>query len=625
MDTKIEKANIGDTKVGVDGVLRQYVQLENGKKDWRRVKGNATATPKPNPTPEKTETEEPKKNQKPDDNVAPVKTQAQLDAEYGAPKPRVKYSQAPDKDAPFRAAETWRVGSNTKVLQHRNAVRKVYADSVKTPDDLLLKILNNEKGNENTRQLAYEEAAARGIPEHKINIKGSLEGAWRKAKNFAEYQRIINERPEDAAENTYNDKNLHGMDVDAFIAQFPEGDTSWSDKNNPIVKKEFHNFTSLTDRQRFDAMVDYVKRQDPQYADAFEQMRQLNGMYGFVMDSNFQSKDHSPMLVSAGAAGAGKTTGFKQVADFLGMEIFDDKKHTPGDSDYHIVWVDKDVEDEKDLIKLISEHNGKILLFDDKDKLLVTSAGGLIKTMKQILDSDPDNRKFHNTITGKSDIFTGTFVFTTNKTAETLNMDEDHKAIMSRGMFSDVHFTINEAIDLLRDRYKTMGGRMRNVSKQEEDDIRQYVFDFIEEHIDQLDPDKFTVRSFTNTLKAIDASMWSNNKSASSTQGSNLFGKQVQWKRNLLSMLNKAMVIDIEKALLPGEFGKDMSMFKNFSEETIARMKTMYKKDPKKFTELFGEDIVKFVENGKDEKVEKAYTPDFGSMSLEEAENLLFG
>lgn len=47
----IEKANVGDTKVGKDGVTRVYVQLPSGKYDWRRVKKNK----------EESKEEEPKK------------------------------------------------------------------------------------------------------------------------------------------------------------------------------------------------------------------------------------------------------------------------------------------------------------------------------------------------------------------------------------------------------------------------------------------------------------------------------------------------------------------------------------------------------------------------------------
>lgn len=635
MSDLIEKGkwNVGDIKhakngndyrvTGFNAKGEPLWSLANKKQGGAKQPQPATAKqPKASEQPKGGSVEETKPQQAPQSKQAP-KSQAQIDAEYGAPKPTIQYAQAPDKDAPFRAEKTWKLTSNTKISQDRDRVRSAFA---KLDEKGLLNILNNPTGNENARQIAYEEAAHRGIPEHKINVGGSLKRAWTKAKNRAEYQRIMNEKPEQAAEYTYNDKNLQGMDVEAFMAKFNPGDTGWCDKGNFEVQKEFNHFRTRSDRQRFDAMVDYVKRQDPLYADAFEQMRQLNGVYGFVMDSNFKSKDHSPMLVSAGAAGAGKTTGFKEVANYLGMEFYDDKKHKPGDDDYRIVFVDKDVEDEKELCKLIAEHNGKVLLFDDKDKLLTSKSRAIVQTMKAILDSSPDNRVFHNPITGKEDLFRGTLVFTTNKSSEVLHDDEDHKAIMSRGIFSDVHFTINESIDLLRERYKTMGGKMKNVTPQEEEEIRQYLFDFIEDNIDQLDPDHFTVRSFTNALQTIDASLWSNKQSNSSTQGSNLFGKQVQWKRNLASMLNKSIDIDIEKALVPGELSKDMTIFKQFDEATLKRMKELHKKDPKKFEEMFGEELTKFVSSSKEsEKVEKSQSPDFGGMSLEEAENILFG
>lgn len=57
----------------------------------------------------------------------------------------------------------------------RDEYRKMLAD---LDDESLLKKLNNQKGSPNSRQLAYEEAAHRGIPEDAIDVSGTLQKKW---------------------------------------------------------------------------------------------------------------------------------------------------------------------------------------------------------------------------------------------------------------------------------------------------------------------------------------------------------------------------------------------------------------------------------------------------------------
>ena len=51
-------------------------------------------------------------------------------------------------------------------------------------------MVNDEKRNENVRMLAWEEAAARGIPENKLSTKGSLEKEWSRVKKLKEIVQI---------------------------------------------------------------------------------------------------------------------------------------------------------------------------------------------------------------------------------------------------------------------------------------------------------------------------------------------------------------------------------------------------------------------------------------------------
>lgn len=57
----------------------------------------------------------------------------------------------------------------------RDEYRKMLAD---LDDESLLKKLNSQKGSPNSRQLAYEEAAHRGIPEDAIDVSGTLQKKW---------------------------------------------------------------------------------------------------------------------------------------------------------------------------------------------------------------------------------------------------------------------------------------------------------------------------------------------------------------------------------------------------------------------------------------------------------------
>ena len=624
---EIEKAKqqyqVGEVKIGKDGIKRVWTQLADGGYDWRRVKKEKSAQEQSAPKTQKQEQPAPNPTQKP---AASAKQQPKAGEEpenYERPKPKVVYKNGPDKDAYFYVPERWTYKSGEK-SPSRDAMRR----SIKGKTDKeVIDTVNDEKRNENVRMLAWEEAAARGIPESKLSTKGSLEKEWRRIKKMKEWSEGY--KPggnEEEDEHTYNTTNLQGMDAQAFYdAHFADGNTGWANPENSIIEKEF-NLKEASERRRYDAFVDFVKRKDPNYLPPKGQMQQLNGLYAYMLDETFKHPEHhSPMLISAGAPGAGKTWGFLAVADDLGLQMFDDKKHTKGGSGYKLYLAKEEIEDARDLNTLLSEHNGKVILFDDNDKLLMTQKGELIKFMKRILDTNPKMRKFHNTLTGKEDTFTGTFVFTTNKTIQQLSKNPDHLAVLSRGIVSDVQFTMNEILDVMRDRYKTLGKPMSSVTPQEEEQIREELFEAIEIMIDKLDPQTFTVRTFEKVLAQIDKQLSTNKRIGVSGNGNALYGVKMDWRKMLPSMIQmaKAQDTDIEKALPPEWLTKDMSRFEQFGDDAKKFMAAKYKKDPKKFISLYGKELADFVSKDVEKKVEKGVSVDFGEMSLEDAENIL--
>lgn len=632
---KAKQWQVGDENTDKHGVT-YYVHALNaaGKPLWRKKtdggakanKQTASASASPSVSIPQAPAAKPATAQQTAAANAPSKKKA-----YDAPTPTVTYKKAPDPKVEFKVPEVWQaIGKDGKLHdQNRGTYRRLYSDTTKMDDAKLLKILNNKNGNENVRMLAYEEAMHRGIPESKVDVSGTLQGAWDKAKR--KYDTLHSDDDgEDSEEEfiTYDMSALKGMDVDAFMSQFPNGDTGWTEKDDSRVQKEFNKLQTLSDRQRYDAFLDFQKRRDPMYAAPKKQLQGLNRQFFFFMTAG-----KKPLMVSSGGAGAGKTTGFLRSADAAGFTRFDPNKHQPGDGDYDFYIASKDIDDEKDFRNMLAEHNGKLIVFDDKDKLLMSTASGTVSLMKSIADGNKDMRVFKNPKTGKEEKFTGQLLFITNKTMDALQKDEDHKAIMSRAVKHDARFTINENIELLRDRYKNMGEKMTSAADaNEEQEIRQKLFDIITDNVDRLDPDKFTVRKFTEALDYIDGVVATNKQAEESDDAEDLFGTAVNWEREVINILNKAEETDIEKALPPYSVTKNIDV-SEMDEVAKKKMLKFYKKNPNEFAELFGDEVLNII-NGKSEKdvvedmdeeeVKKAFQDSIGEMSLNEAEELIF-
>lgn len=622
-NTLIQKAKVGDTKV-YQG-KQYYVAALNAKGEplWRQVKSGAKKTEAPaSPAASAAAPTAKKEEQKTAEGSAPAKKLSK----YDAPTPKVQYKTVKPADGVVaHVPEVWRGKSKVSgknIDQHRSKIRAWYSDPTKKSDDDVIKMVNNKNAGEYVRMIAYEEAAARGIPENKLDPSGTLKNWWDRLEREKKLLEGDNEQEESEEEfEVYDMSGLRDMDVDAFMAQFPKGDNGWADRNDDRVQKEFNKLTTLSDRQRYDAFLDYQRRQDPLYQTPKKQIQTLNRQLYFFMKAK-----RKPMFVSAGGAGAGKTTSMLDVAKDAGLVRYDPKQHKSGDGDYDFIVIDKDVQDEAEFRDILAKHNGKLLVFDDKDRLLTSKQSATVSLMKSLADGNPEMRLFKNPATGDQEKFKGQLLFITNKTMDRLNDNEDHKAIMSRASKNDIHFTINETIEVLGDRYKTMGPHMLSVDPAEEAKIREKLYQTIKANRDELDPDKFTVRKFEEALEYID-SIEDTNRNADDDEGQRLYGDKVDWTKTIVrDVLNKAVDADVlEKGVYEEieELG---------DEESRKAMIALYKKNPKRARELFGDDVLEVL-NGKkskkekkeesEEKITKSFMDSLGDMSLEDAEQIL--
>ncbi len=440
-----------------------------------------------------------------------------------------------------------------------SGLRKLYASK---SDEDLLKLLNNTHADQRKRQLAYDEAAARGIPEDKIDVSGTLERLWKRVKSDHDIKEYMNRAvdEDEALPLTYDWK---GLDHEAILRDEFDGgeDPEWLDPNSPKVQKIFKTNT-LSGRQKYDTFKDYYQR-DPKLVPWYlTAQNKVNNLYGQMWE--WAQSEDSPLFISAGGAGAGKTYGWKNVvAEDLSLPELE-----PGDDPNNTDWgyvmlTDQDAEDQKIFAKTLAKYNGSfigddgeehphILFLDDADKLLVTQSKPLMAMMKKINDADSNNRVFKNPDTGKMELWKGKIIITTNKDLSELSKNEDTKAILSRATKSEIYFTRNETLELLSGRYPSM--ELSNCAEVfdrdgfTDDDIKEFrddVFDYMLEHVNEADPRKFTPRRFTEICEYI-APKWKNGSSTHKT-GKGTAGIDIPWRVSALSLL-KAENNDIEKA-----------------------------------------------------------------------------
>lgn len=577
------------------------------------------------------------------------------------PKPKIEYKdKKPEVEVDSDSFKDYDVPTPQG---RKRVVISVFRNFLKTKtDDDLLKMLNNTAPMADAikRHLAYEEAAARGIPEDKINVGGSLQKLWDKYKTEKELK-SYKDRPfneDEAIALNYDWKGLDHEDIMHRV--FEDGkDPAWLDANSPLVRKNF-NLDTLTGRQRYDTFKDYYQRDPnlvPGYLTAQQKVDELNGLLW-----DWAQNPDSPLFVSAGGAGAGKTYGWRDiVAEDLSLPELE-PGGDPKSKDWGwVMLTDDDAEDAETFAKTLEKYNGTftgtngeeyphILFFDDADKILTTQSKPLVALMKKINDSDPKNRMFTNS-KGEKELWKGKIIITTNKNMDKLEENPDTHAVLTRANKSDIHFTRNETLEILANRYQNMSlkraaGTLRRLhfTKEEEADLRQDMFDFIRDNITEADPKKISPRKFEDLVEKF-ASKWKMGSKARKTGKGNI-GTDVPWQIAALSFI-KADDNDIEKS----EYNEDMysrqAMIdrKNKLEEIYERAKR-----EGKYEKLFGEqaqnkvlfgsssdDEDKKVESDEKKSLEKNETKKDetkkgetkkafdNEMSLDEAEAILFG
>lgn len=558
------------------------------------------------------------------------------------PTPRVQYkTKKPEVD--IELPDTWTVRAPGKngVLENKKAsasgLRKLYASK---SDDDLLKILNNPNGRWQNRQIAYDEAAARGIDEDKIDVSGKLQNEWDSQKRKHDYAESLkgnfNEEEADAV-----DVDWKGLDHEAFMEQFPEGDSGWLNKDDPRVQKQFNNFKTIKDRQQYDALKTYYEPTTPGYLNPDNKIGQLNEQY-----DNLIKYDTTPLFVSAGGAGAGKTYGWQAVAESNNLKQLESDDNA-SDNDWGYVMC-SNPDDEKDFRSMLAKYNGtyiddngeehpRILVFDDADKILTSRAGAIKALMKKITDNNPKNRIFINPETGENEVFKGALLIMTNKNVAALsNSNEDVKAVLSRGIVNDMQFTRAETMELIDKRYKDMklGSYQKSFDRQfpdkkKQQEVRQIVRDWLAENMNDADPGKFTPRTFIQVMALAGPIIAKGNKkNVRMINGSVQVGTNVPWQAQALNLI-KAEENEIEKAE-EDEFSQEARI--EAKEKLLKNKDELKKKDKKKYNALYGKraiDAFLFGDDDTDEddeteETEKSQFVDFG-MSLDEAENILLG
>lgn len=560
------------------------------------------------------------------------------DLENGhTPKPTAKVIyQTKKPEVEIELPDTWvvRVMGSNGTLENKTAsasgLRKLYASKT---DDELLKVLNNPNGRWQNRQIAYEEAAARGIDENKIDVSGKLQEQWDSQKRKHDYNEAMkgshNEDEDDAVVVDFK-----GLDHEAFMAEFPDGDTGWLNKEDPRVRKKFNDFKTIKDRQQYDAFKTYYEPTSIGYLNPDNKIGQLNEQY-----ENFIKYNTTPLFISAGGAGAGKTYGWETVAEVNNMKRLEDDSKA-ADQDWGYVML-SDPDDDVDFRGMLAKYNGtwtdddgnthpRILVFDDADKILTSRSGPMKALMKKITDNNPKNRIFLNPTTGENEVFKGAILIMTNKDVAAIsNANEDAKAIMSRGLVNDMTFTRAENMGLINKRWKTMGlGSYQKAfedqfpDKKKQMEIRKTARDWLEENIDNADPAKFTPRTFIQLMSLIGPIFAKGgNATPKMINGNVQIGTNVPWQAQALKLI-KAQDYDIEKS-----YGDDLSEEERgkIKKEFLKRKAKLKKKDPKKYEKLYGENAVDAYLFGEDfsevDVAEKAL--DFGELTLDEAENLL--
>lgn len=496
--------------------------------------------------------------------------------------------------------------------------QKLVQWAAQTSDDNLLKVANNKNGNAQMRMIAYKQLESRGFDMSKVDTSGTL-GQLMKMTQGAKSSTTSSQGSEDdtvsgaaagASVDIDDDTDEGGDDGDQITEKW------YLNKNDDRVKKRF-NLKTKEGRIKYDQFVYKEKKKEPDYKNPVEVIQDLNEQYLEFLDNPEQR-----FMISAGGAGIGKSYGFNKIAELLNMKPFEEGDQ-PGDDDYDIFEA-PDVNSGKQLLGILKAHNGKIIVFDDNDKVLRRAdCASVMKkatatTGKRIV-GDPDDIKSNFE-------FTGRIMIMTNKDLNSLAENEDTKAIISRAMMvSEIYLTVPEQIEVMKSRYQDYEFKQapRLDDEAEDKKERDEIMKLIEDNQKNIDPAQFTTRTFQEILinkrKVDNANEKRNNPAFAAMIGS----KQKDWKKVALDVLTKACDFDdFGGSVVSDELQKAEDLLLNKSYAHDADDGVNYEVDnPEKEEEMDVEKAEQLLLSEEDE-VEKAKSDE---MSLSEAESILLG
>lgn len=430
------------------------------------------------------------------------------------------------KKTPSKPSASQIAGAKAKAGKPMNS-QQLLVWAQKTSDDNLLKVANSKNGNAQMRKIAYDALEQRGFDMSQVDTSGTL----------AQLMKMTGKK---GAAATSDDVDIDGNeeeDGDPSKPGFQITEKWYLDKNDDRVKKAF-NLKTKEGRIKYDQFVYKMKKKEKDYKNPVEVVQDLNEQYLEFLDN-----DEQRFMISAGGAGIGKSYGFNKMAELLNMKPFEEGD-SPGDGDYDIFEA-PDVNSGKQLLNILKAHNGKIIVFDDNDKVLKRAdCASVMKkataTTGRRVVGDPDDVK-------QNFEFTGRIIIMTNKDLAALSESEDTKAIISRAMMvSEIYMTVPETIEVMESRYQDYefpsAPRLDDeaADKKERDEI----MNLIKKNQKNIDPSQFTTRTFQEILinkRKVDKA---NEKRANPAFAALIGSKNKDWKEVALGVLTKAAMND---------------------------------------------------------------------------------
>ena len=499
---EIKKARqVGDQHPSKPWVWTEY---KPGKFDWRPMKGKKATT-------------------------------ASSDGDSGDDDNAGATKKTPSKPSAAQVA-----GAKAKAGKPMNS-QQLLVWAQKTSDDNLLKVANSKNGNAQMRKIAYDALESRGFDMSQVDTSGTLAQLMKMTGKGSPKAPTTGDDDDEVDVADTNEEAEVDIDDDS------DGDSDgikitekwYLDKNDDRVKKMF-NLKTKEGRIKYDQFVYRMKKKEKDYKDPVEVVQDLNEQYLEFLDN-----DEQRFMISAGGAGIGKSYGFNKMAELLNMKPFEEGD-SPGDGDYDIFEA-PDVNSGKQLLNILKAHNGKIIVFDDNDKVLKRAdCASVMKkataTTGRRIVGDPDDIK-------QNFEFTGRIIIMTNKDLSQLSENEDTKAIISRAMMvSEIYMTVPETIQVMESRYQDYEFKQapRLDDEGEDKKERDEILSLIKKNQKNIDPAQFTTRTFQEILvnkRKVDNA----NEKRSNPAFAALIGtKNKDWKEVALGVLTKAAVNDIE-------------------------------------------------------------------------------